>query len=54
MICILTNQFSQTEQVNEQIEKHNSIIIRILQGDSSLFTNRLVRFFGRLNYHFNN
>lgn len=68
MICITTNLFSQTEQVNEQIEKRNSITIGILQGGGSLvgadleflLTDRfgfqvgsgLVGFGGGLNFHF--
>jgi hypothetical protein len=68
MICISTNLFSQTEQVNEQIEKHNSITLGIFQGGGSLIgadmefllTDRfgfqvgagLVGFGGGLNYHF--
>jgi hypothetical protein len=68
MICISTNLFSQTEQVNQQIEKRNSITIGILQGGGSLLgadlefllTDRfgfqvgagLVGFGGGLNFHF--
>jgi hypothetical protein len=68
MICISTNLFSQSEYINEQIEKRNSITIGILQGGGSLIgadlefllTDRLgfqlgagfVGFGGGLNYHF--
>jgi len=68
LICCSTNLFSQTEQLNEQIEKRNSITIGILQGGGSLigadmeflFTDRfgfqvgagLVGYGGGLNYHF--
>jgi len=68
MICISTNLFSQTEQVNEPIEKRFSITIGILQGGGSLIgadlefllTDRFgfqvgagwVGFGGGLNYHF--
>ncbi len=67
-ICYSTNLFSQTEQLDEQIEKRNSITIGILQGGGSLIgadmefllTDRfgfqigagLIGFGGGLNYHF--
>jgi hypothetical protein len=68
MICISTNLFSQTDQINAQVEKRNSITIGILQGGGSLIgadmefllIDRfgfqvgagLVGFGGGLNYHF--
>ena len=36
IICISTNLFSQTEQVNEHIEKRNCITVGIFQGGGSL------------------
>jgi len=36
MICFSTNLFSQTEQINEEVEKRKSITIGIMQGGGSL------------------
>lgn len=68
LVCCTTNLFSQTERLDEQTEKRNSITIGILQGGGSLIgadmefllTDQfgfqigagLIGFGGGLNYHF--